>query len=69
MDLSRKTEWDKPTFLLFLLIFLHNLLSKTLLLLCQNTEVLNHVAATFVFVLLEEHPLNAVVNSFSRKFL
>jgi hypothetical protein len=29
-----------------------------------NTKVLHHVAATFVFVLQEEHPLNAVVIHF-----
>jgi hypothetical protein len=55
--LSLVIEWAKQLVHLYLFIFLHNLHSKILLVLCQNAKVLHHVVATFVFMLQEENPL------------
>jgi hypothetical protein len=56
MGFSWDTEQAKP----LVHIFLHDLHEEILLLLCQNAEVLHHVA-TFIFLMQETHPLNAVL--------
>lgn len=60
MGLRWDTEQAKP----LVHLFLHDLHEEILLPLCQNEEVLHHVVATFIFVLQETHPQNAVVIHF-----
>jgi hypothetical protein len=74
MGLSRETEFGKSLVHLSLSICLHNLHSRIPLLLCQNSVMLCHVVATFIFILLETHLLNAKVihfpeNSFTTELL
>jgi hypothetical protein len=69
MGLSWDTEQAKP----LVHLFPHDLHEEILLLLCQNVEV-HHIVATFIFVLQETHPLNAVIihfleNSFNTELL
>jgi hypothetical protein len=63
MGLSQENKWAKPPVHLCLSIF-HDLHQKTVLLICQNAEVLRHVIATFSSMLQEQHLLNTAVIHF-----